>query len=387
MPAAQTNSTEAAAATSTATKPNNTNKFPAKDELGQDVQYTLPLGKDKMERGVLVKSCKGKPTFNWADVVEALDDDHGDAVPNLVTYYLDKDLNEEKRAQIVTEVETAFALSFPGKERADIVLVNAVDGKAWYLDIPTPFDNVQAEHIIAAAIRHEWSAGDVSLTSPIFVGLPTGEMYHPLSFQRVPKALKSEFIDSLPGYVANFEGGKANKLVDVWERQSKEAEGEEWKFDGTIIAVVHVQGEVLEHKDLEDIVHRWPGWYHFQDEYLIRINYCNRFEYCGFCRHTAQDAKGPNRRHKKDACIRVICARCGHCGHDISLDKNKNGAEGPNKRKCEEAKKEREEARKKQKPADEQEGEEAAEKQSNGGTSERTVQDDMVEVAVTNATS
>lgn len=140
--------------------------------------------------------------------------------------------------------------------------------------------------------------------------------------------------------------------MDIWELQTRTTKESEWRFDGKILALALIDfvSDYNDDDDIRSVADEWPGWYHYQSDYLIRLDYPGRFEYCMSCKHTAQEVEGPSRRHTTDTCVKLVCGIYGHTGHD----NERPGGTGYSRKICDDRrnlrrKVEPEEARKRQK--------------------------------------
>ncbi|CDS82013.1 uncharacterized protein SPSC_00195 [Sporisorium scitamineum] len=280
---------------------------------------------------------------------------------NLVAYHVPVKISLNDRDVIKKMLGKAFALAFPNADGPSIHVfegrhhARAQDGTL--IAFETPCSNVRASDIVAAAFLHGWQLGGRFLGEPWYVGFETTEPFYPLKFLKVPDTCKNAFIQALPAFLTkSLVPGAAIEVIDIWENQTRTSKAEDWKFNGEICVLVCMKPPLV------SLTAVWPGWFHFDNEYLIKMVYPGRFDFCNFCKHTAQDIIGPNRRHREEDCIRITCEDCGHIGHNVAFDKTTFTE--PNKRKCQEGKRkrseEKEKARKQQKLMEEKAEQEAA---------------------------
>lgn len=332
--------------------------WPFKDENGDSINYKPDVSFPPLQRGILRGSSRDAPAVQWHMLNQQLGIKV--TVLNYVGYHVAHRIDESKWDNIKESLRTAFVLTFPGKQWPEVHINHSksTGNKGCYIKFITPSTNVRSGDIVAAASMYEWKADGHLLGRPWYVGNPTTELLLPVQFIGVPEACKERFIDALPEYLTTkLDSYNAIQVGDIWEPQSRLSQESPWTFTGNILALVSVTD--TEHDPsimyLDYIASRWPGWFHFEEEYLIKLQYPSRFKFCGFCLHTAQDLSGPNQRHTDKACIKITCGVCGHTGHNSA--QGKPDPDGENKKACEQGKKrrqeEREEARKRQRIEDE----------------------------------
>lgn len=211
------------------------------------------------------------------------------------------------------------------------------------------YEHVPGELIAATAHYRNWKVAGHSLGRPIHIGLGAERPIHPLQFSKVPGGRKHNFIEDLPKYVeSQLTICCKMEVLEIWELQTRTTKESEWRFDGKIVALVGIFLPCDNCEEINQVAADWPGWYHYQSEYLVRLDYPGRFKYCTVCKHTAQDLERANCRHTNDGCTKLICGVCGHAGHDSEK------STGYSRKMCNDKKKKRlqeqqEEARKKQK--------------------------------------
>ncbi|CBQ70191.1 conserved hypothetical Ustilaginaceae-specific protein [Sporisorium reilianum SRZ2] len=308
--------------------------WPSKSQLGLAAHYRPDVTTVPLIRGVLHASARGKLAVPWYQLMDCLENPR-QGTNNAVSYHVKKVFNISECFDIKEKLDKAFESAFPNATEA---CTRVFKGKCCGQDgtyitfYPVPKELI-ATSLVGAAFIHGWKAGDQPLGKPWYVGFETREQFGPLKFVKVPESCKDNFIQALPEYLT--------------EKLDPNSTIKEWKFNGEICVLVCAGGAG---GATYTSVERWPGWLHFDDEYLIELEYPGRYRYCDFCRHTAQDLKGRDRRHEEENCIKITCGECGHVGHDVAS--KKGDATETNKKKCEEGKKrrreEKEEARKRQ---------------------------------------
>lgn len=312
--------------------------WPLTDDDGRSLYYHPTTTAPPLTRGVLHISTRGLPTVQW----QRLMDTFGILLPriNMVSYHVGKVIEQSKHAQCRSSIEKALALAFPNQPQPVVAVFNQpCRGKAGtYIGITT---ELPVYELVMAAQFYKWSVGGQLLGTPWFVGLQTDEMLQGVQFTLVPDARKLDFVKALPSYFEkDFDRSNRIELIDVWENQSRTSKEADWKFDGTITALVCIKDMAADSTKLEGIVRNWPGWLHWDQEHLICLKYPGRFDCCTRCKHTAQDLEGPTQRHTLDKCITIICGVCGHRGHDSSI-KEPIIVAATHKRACEEGQEER----------------------------------------------
>ncbi|SJX65843.1 uncharacterized protein SRS1_16396 [Sporisorium reilianum f. sp. reilianum] len=320
--------------------------WPSTSQLGLAAHYRPNVTTAPLIRGVLHASARGSLAVPWHQLMDCLENPR-QGTNNAVSYHVKKVFNISECFDIKEKLDKAFESAFPNATEA---CTRVFKGKCCGQDgtyitfYPVPKELI-ATSLAGAAFIHGWKAGDQPLGKPWYVGFETREQFGPLKFVKVPEACKDKFIQALPEYLTE----KLDPYSVI-------------EFNGEICVLVCVGGAPF-NSWIHASVERWPGWFHFDDEYLIKLEYPGRYRYCDFCRHTAQDLKGRNRRHEEENCIKITCGECGHVGHDVAS--KKGDATETNKKKCEEGKKrrreEKEEARKRQKLQEEKAEREAAE--------------------------
>lgn len=337
--------------TMAATNPQPTDNRPPVDEHGRIAHYRPTTLDNALTRGILLSASGGKPAFQWEVLKKSL----AASSPSLngVSYFVNKKLDAQKLDDVKTSVEKAFSLAFPHSHPALVnVFAGSYHGKSGsFVSLKTPFDSVRAYDIIATAALQEWTVAGQKLGAPWYVGLQTTELLQAIRFDKVPQACKDDFAFDLSDYIeTHLDPTNKVQLVDLWEEQKRDTKEGEWKFAGTLLALVEVKPSSSNLSDLRHIVDKWPGYLHWLETYLIELAYAGRWSYCARCKHTAQALNGPLKRHADDKCINIICGKCGHRGHDSSGAIADKG--GAYKRICDEGIEKRRkaaEARKKQK--------------------------------------
>lgn len=320
---------------------------PATDKNGREAHYEPTVGNVSSERGVLVYSSNGQPAFPWQRVKSSL----GIASPrlNYVGYFIRKIFDDSKLKQIKSCLEAVFSQAYPNKDLAAIFVYegksNGVQGT--YVSFSTPYDNVPASNIVATAAFWNWTADGNPLGRPWHIGFETTEMLQAVKLSDIPSERRDHFAKALSQYFEErFDPLRGIKLVALWENQSRTWAGSEWQSDGTMLALICVQAPLPGDGFLHNITPTWPGWLHWEEEHLIRIDYSGRFDFCEKCKHTAQDmgGRGPAQRHTTDKCSYLVCGVCGHRGHNSKLSGSDKRL-ATNKRACEEGKEERRKAK------------------------------------------
>ncbi|EST07225.2 hypothetical protein PSEUBRA_003396 [Kalmanozyma brasiliensis GHG001] len=327
--------------------------WPLKDENGNLISYKPDVSSPPLQRGVLRASSREAPAVPWYRLVEQFDPNHTRL--NFVGFHVPHTIDASGFDKVRDSLRTLFQIAFPFTEEPRIRMNhgNSRGKKGTYVGFDTPSTNVRSGDIVAAAATYEWKADGHLLGKPWYVGIPTNELLLPVQFLGVPEACKERFIDALPEYLTTeLDPYEALQIVDIWESQSRRSQESPWTFDGRVLALVAVTDTDPDPSItcVNHIASNWPGWFHFEDECLIKLQYPSRFKFCEFCLHTAQDLSGPNQRHTDKACIKITCGVCGHIGHNSA--EGKPDPDGENKKACEQGKKrrneEREEARKRQ---------------------------------------
>lgn len=332
---------------------------PFLDEKGRTAHYEPTTKNDGDNRGVLLFAAEGNPTVQWHMLERSFV--IARPFPNGASYFIHDKLNPSKRKEAQKSLEKAFALAFPHKDPAIVSVwagtfnncfkfrtdCSGTGCKGCYISFETPSSNVPVSQIVAMAFVHSWKADGVILGIPWHMGLKGNRSLQGVQFAGIPDDRKEDFAASVPKYVRESFSPLTDgiQLVDLWENQKKEASS--WKFTGTMTALVSMKGSASVDA-LREEVKKWPGWYHWDNDHLIKVTYPGRFKFCEKCKHTAQDVDGPFKRHTEDICISIICGDCGHRGHDST---SKPQVEA-HKKICEEGKAKRREERLSQKTDD-----------------------------------
>lgn len=289
------------------------------------IQYNDPHPAGRDRRGVLLFSLHDAPSMSWKEIMQNLNKVCVALNPNVVRFPMPNHLGRSywKRAQ--AQLEESFCKAFPDKQPAKVRFFENAQGHR-NIDIGTPYDNVKAVDIIAAAMEQKWKAGLTLLGAPLFVGFPCKEMLFPVKLGEIPHALLDSFIAEMPEFFAQFnEPSVKVRVVDVWEMQAKvtmkhrltdEEKTTTWFYANSIVAVIEFMTPLPGKGRIYDLVHDWPGWAVWKNKVNVYMHFPGRFDYCGLCKFHAQEVEevGEEQRHLLSECQKLICAKCGEKG-------------------------------------------------------------------------
>ncbi|SPO29136.1 related to conserved hypothetical Ustilaginaceae-specific protein [Ustilago trichophora] len=271
-------------------------------ENGRVVHYNPDTSKPPSIRGVLHLSTRGKPAAHWQQLMDTFEIAY--VVPNEISYFVHKAFDAARAEEIKQQLSTALQLAFPDKDSVEIILSPGElrNRCGTWIEFHTPYSNIPAS-------------------------FQTSELFHPILFDSVPEECKDDFIAALPRFLTNsLDPVNEIEVLDIWEVQQTSSYPSDWRYQGDIVALVCIKAALPADGSLESIADTWPGWFHFDEEYLIRMEY------------PAQYLEGDKKRHKLSSCFKLTCGVCGHAGHDATTISG-------DKRECEEGKRKRLEER------------------------------------------
>lgn len=267
----------------------------------QVIQYDEPHPAGRDRRGVLVFSLSPQPVVSWKDINYALASIHGAVNPNGVRFRLTSHVP-------ILDVEANFALAFPNDLLPNVKVSRRPGFK--YIDVEPANFLIPAASIAMAAEENNWGLGPAQ-----FLGLPTSQPVHVIRFDKIPFHLKDDFIAHIPAIFKHFAPNIEINVVDLWEQQHRISmtnpagkKIDTWVFGWSLVVVFSFPRNLR----IADIVDRWPGWYLWQDTFNIGLVFPGKFDFCGFCKFTAQDEGD---RHVTSQCKKLICNKCGRKGH------------------------------------------------------------------------
>ena len=277
-----------------------------------------PSGRDR--RGVLMIPTHDKPTVCWNELSYALASIHGGVNPNVVRYRLPARLRLQERQRAPVEIQAAFANSFPNRALPHVRVSPSRFGFK-YLDIETPLDNVAAQDIIRAARNDKWRVNASVIGEPLLVGFHTASMVHAIRFDKIPHDDLQAFLHFVPELFKLMEPSIDISIVDVWRVENRVTlnsalqQTNHWVFGGSILVLFGLAA-VPASVRVADLVHKWPGWYMWRAKSVISLVFPGRYEYCTFCKYTAQNENGnQHQRHLTHKCRKLVCMKCGLTGH------------------------------------------------------------------------
>lgn len=339
------------------------------EEEGLTIHYKPDISTPPAARGILHYTSRGKPAAHWQLLIDTVL--VACSSLNDLAYLLPKEFDQAKKDEIQRDLKLAFRLAFPGKEDVSIKLTSGdvETQKGTWIEFHTPSSNVPASETATVAFMHGWKADGLPLLKPFYVGLQTTELLHPIMFSSVPGEHKKAFIAALQQFLTrSLDPSHEIEVLDIWENQKRIASPgggqSSWQFEGEIMALIRVQAPYPPKGDMELFADWWPGWFHFDNEYLVELEYPGRFDYCVFCMHIAQDLQGATQRHTSQACVKLICRNCGHHGHDSGLI----DPSGSQQRACEEGRRQRLEERASKRQKETHDGAAQPATQSTGAT-------------------
>ncbi|SPO29137.1 uncharacterized protein UTRI_06086 [Ustilago trichophora] len=288
-----------------------------RDADGRIVQNDPPHAAGRDRRGVLLTPAP--PLVDWSILTYSLASIHGAVNPNVVRYQLPFHLCKSQYEEVQLELSNAFTSSFPSKDPANIRIVKATGSGARfkYIDIETPQSNVSGDEIVSAASEQRWT-------------------------ERIPHGYIGKFLSDLPNLLKIIEPSTTLKVHDIWKveykqpfHSSNQSPSQCWSFGSSIVVLLSFDSLPIGEKRIADVVYRWPGWIRWEEEELV-LGLCfpGRYDYCGFCKYTAQILEGSDgernggntRRHKLSMCRKLICTKCGRTGHYDTTCKSAKGA-------------------------------------------------------------
>lgn len=292
-----------------------------KEERGEEdkvVQYDDPHAGGRDRRGVCLFSLHDEPSIPYNDLTYVLASIHGAANPNVVRFRAPSSLRRSNWHQAENSIQGQFAIDFPTLSLPEIQFSAPRPGFK-YIDVSAPFDDVRAEEIVKAAST--WQVDGEVLGEAQFVGLPTRDMLHVIRFDKIPAADLQDFIHFLPQLFHTISPSHTITIVDMWKLEynltfnSPHQQSSTWTFGNSRIVLFSLSRAEGAKVKVADVVDKWPGWWMWKDV-AIGMVYPGRYEYCTFCKYTAQKQEGPEgRRHTTAMCRKLICMKCGRLGH------------------------------------------------------------------------
>lgn len=283
------------------------------------IQYDGPHPAGRDRRGVLISSLHGTPSVQWKELTTIFHTVWFALNPNWIRFRMPLTLKKPFWKFVEVQLQVAFREAFPGKQVANFRLWENEQGFR-HIDIETPYDNVKAVDILAAADLKGWKAGDQLLGKPTCVGLETSALLYPIKLDNIPYEHVADFLSSLPEFFRLFvQPGIELRVVDIWETQGKvtmkrnfvDTDGDEtttWLYAKSLVILVEFTKPLPGTNRIYDVVHRWPGWVLWRDKVVVHLFYPGKFDYCQFCKWYAQDVEGDGeaQRHKFYECTRMV---------------------------------------------------------------------------------
>ncbi|SJX65841.1 uncharacterized protein SRS1_16394 [Sporisorium reilianum f. sp. reilianum] len=268
--------------------------------------------------GVCVYALHGQPSIPYANLSYALASIHGAVNPNTVRFRAPSSVRGRNWHEAHTSIQAQFAIDFPAASLPDVVLSAPRPGFG-YIDVSMRYDEVRAEEM--AKVASKWRVNGEVLGEAQFTGLATGELLHVIRFDKIPHSDLQAFIDFLPQLFRTLAPAHAITVVDIWKLEYKltfnspHQQSTHWTFGNSLIVLFSLSTADKAEVQVADIVLSWPGWWMWNGV-AVGMVYPGRYDYCTFCKYTAQMLEGTKaRRHTTAMCKKLICMKCGKVGH------------------------------------------------------------------------
>ena len=298
------------------------------------IEYDEPHTAGRDRRGVLISSLSFTPFISWSQLNLPFRSIFTTINPNVVRFRMPSHIKHHQFPRVQSQLSSAFLDSFPNASPANIRVFETSSGFR-NVDIETPYNNVTADEIVAAAKEERWKAGGVPLGEPQLVGFRTSRLVFPVKFDNIPYDLIEDFVGFLPDLFRHVSQNSTEirypdrepievLVVDVWRIDSKvmlkpvgsTEKVTSWVYANTLLVLIEFITPLPGKGRIYEIVHDWPGWVlwkRLKNDVLVHLSFPGKFDYCQFCKYHAQEVEGEGegQRHMLRECQKVECNRCG----------------------------------------------------------------------------